>query len=294
MPYPGYLLNPGDMFQVDVDRVMFATGEQKTGFQAKKAREIRRKRRRVNVGLEKQRAERREKRAARAAEKAEERPAAAEAEAVASQPNSVEVKTHPLFGPDARKQRKVEVQTLMAEAQKVQNDTVNRPGAKRKQALRAWTRSAKLVLSKLPRRSADEIEQDVNSLIGQLEKIKRGGYYGARIEKDKVKPEAEADAPKKSRHRGKPVWKRAKEFREALVGASENPVDETKPYATPWRPRPYMSAFAFIPRYLEVNPKICSAVYLRHPVARPGLTEVPTPFPAEMQQLAFNWYLRRR
>ena len=68
----------------------------------------------------------------------------------------------------------------------------------------------------------------------------------------------------------------------------------TKPYATPWRPRDYMSAFAFIPRYLEVNQNICAAVYLRHPVARPGLAEVPTPFHIETGQLAFNWYLRRR
>jgi ElaB/YqjD/DUF883 family membrane-anchored ribosome-binding protein len=286
MPYPGYLLNPGDMFQVDVDRVMFATGEPKTGGQAKKGREIRRKRRRVNVGLEKQRAERRERRAARAAEKAEKvekraAAAAAEAEKVVSRYRSkpVEVKTHPLFGPDAQKQRKVEIQALMVDAQKVLNDTVNRAGAKRKQALRAWTRSAKLVLSQLPRRSADEIEQDVNNLVGHLERIK---------------PEAGEEAPQKSRHKRMPMHERATMFREALVEASENPIDETKPYATPWRPRPYMSAFAFIPRYLEVNPKICSAVYLRHPVARPGLTEVPTPFPAEMQQLAFNWYLRRR
>lgn len=62
----------------------------------------------------------------------------------------------------------------------------------------------------------------------------------------------------------------------------------------PWRPRPYMSAFAFIPRYLEVNQNVCSAVYLRHPVVRPGLAEVPTPFPEGLNQLAFNWYLRRR
>lgn len=62
----------------------------------------------------------------------------------------------------------------------------------------------------------------------------------------------------------------------------------------PWRPREYMSAFAFIPRYLEVNQNICSAVYLRHPVARPGLAEVPTPFPEPLSQLAFNWFLRRR
>lgn len=74
----------------------------------------------------------------------------------------------------------------------------------------------------------------------------------------------------------------------------ENPVDETKPYKTPWAPRRFMSPFAFIPRYLEVNQNICAAVYLRHPVARLGSAEVPTPFPSSLSQLAFNWYLRRR
>jgi hypothetical protein len=72
-----------------------------------------------------------------------------------------------------------------------------------------------------------------------------------------------------------------------------NPMDETKPYHTPWQPRPYMSAFAFIPRYLEVNPKICSAVYLRHPVARKGFAEVPTPFNYLTSQLAHGYYLER-
>jgi hypothetical protein len=73
----------------------------------------------------------------------------------------------------------------------------------------------------------------------------------------------------------------------------KNPVDDTKPYATPWRPRPFMSAFAFIPRYLEVNPKICAAVYLRHPVARKGMAEVPTPFNYLTNQLTHNYYLER-
>lgn len=50
--------------------------------------------------------------------------------------------------------------------------------------------------------------------------------------------------------------------------------DPTKPYRTPWRPRYYLSAFAFIPRYMEVNHSIGHAVYLRDPVARPGLSEV--------------------
>ena len=80
----------------------------------------------------------------------------------------------------------------------------------------------------------------------------------------------------------------------ALQRAQQNPVDVRKPYATPWQPREYMSAFAFIPRYLEVNQNICAAVYLRHPVTRPGRAEVPTPFHQETGQLAFNWYLRWR
>ena len=44
-------------------------------------------------------------------------------------------------------------------------------------------------------------------------------------------------------------------LRRALDQASEvgKVQDTSKPYATPWRPRAYMSAFAFIPRYLEVS-----------------------------------------
>jgi len=50
--------------------------------------------------------------------------------------------------------------------------------------------------------------------------------------------------------------------------------DPLKAYRTPWRPRYYLSAFAFIPKYLEVNHNIGHAVYLRDPVASPGLSEV--------------------
>ncbi|OAX78604.1 hypothetical protein ACJ72_07087 [Emergomyces africanus] len=83
-------------------------------------------------------------------------------------------------------------------------------------------------------------------------------------------------------------------LRQALYQMHENPIDSLKPYATPWRPRDYMSAFAFIPRYLEVNQNICAAVYLRHPVAKPGRSEVPSPYPDAVNGAAFVWYLRRR
>jgi hypothetical protein len=85
-----------------------------------------------------------------------------------------------------------------------------------------------------------------------------------------------------------------KDLRAALELLQDNPIDPSKPYLTPWQPREYMSAFAFIPRYLEVNQNICAAVYLRHPVARPGLAEVPTPFGEGTSGSAFAWYLRRR
>lgn len=84
------------------------------------------------------------------------------------------------------------------------------------------------------------------------------------------------------------------EMAKALALARLNPYDPTLPYRTPWAPRDWMSAFAFIPRYLEVNHLVCGAVYLRHPVCYPGAAEVPTPFHPETGQLAHSWYLRRR
>jgi hypothetical protein len=82
-------------------------------------------------------------------------------------------------------------------------------------------------------------------------------------------------------------------LRKILAQDQENPVDETKPYKTPWIPRPFMSPWAFVPRYLEVNHNICAAVYLRHPVARRGYAEVPTPFSFFTSQLAHTWYAER-
>lgn len=59
-------------------------------------------------------------------------------------------------------------------------------------------------------------------------------------------------------------------------------------------PKPFMSAFAFIPDYLEVDHESCAGVYLREPVARAGSTEVPSPFPAGVHALAANHYQRGR
>lgn len=58
----------------------------------------------------------------------------------------------------------------------------------------------------------------------------------------------------------------------------------------------YASPFIFIPAYLEVSFATCSVVYVRHPTARPGYSEIPTPYDAdgEVVRLAWEWYSKVR
>lgn len=65
---------------------------------------------------------------------------------------------------------------------------------------------------------------------------------------------------------------------------------------TPFTLPPYASPFLFIPAYIEVSFPTCSAVYVRHPTARPGYSEIPTPYDAdgEIVRLAWEWYKKVR
>ncbi|KAI9069392.1 alpha-L RNA-binding motif-containing protein [Trametes sanguinea] len=65
---------------------------------------------------------------------------------------------------------------------------------------------------------------------------------------------------------------------------------------TPFHLPPYASPFLFIPAYLEPSFTTCSVIYLRHPTARPGYSEIPTPWDAdgEVVRLAWEWYSKRR
>ncbi|KAJ1720486.1 hypothetical protein LPJ53_004887 [Coemansia erecta] len=58
-------------------------------------------------------------------------------------------------------------------------------------------------------------------------------------------------------------------------------------------PQQYQQPWMFIPDYLEVNYNSCSTVFLREPVTRPNVTEVPSPYPPEFHALSFEFYLRR-
>jgi len=58
----------------------------------------------------------------------------------------------------------------------------------------------------------------------------------------------------------------------------------------------YAAPFLFLPAYIESNPSTCSAVYIRHPTARPGYSEIPTPYDAdgEVMRFAWEWYSKVR
>ncbi|KAF8598868.1 alpha-L RNA-binding motif-containing protein, partial [Ceratobasidium sp. AG-I] len=59
---------------------------------------------------------------------------------------------------------------------------------------------------------------------------------------------------------------------------------------------PFASPNLFIPAYIEPAFNTCSAVYVRHPTARPGYSEIPSPFGAdgEVMRFAWEWYKRVR
>ncbi|KAI8058286.1 hypothetical protein BDF22DRAFT_616226 [Syncephalis plumigaleata] len=61
-----------------------------------------------------------------------------------------------------------------------------------------------------------------------------------------------------------------------------------------YTPRDYSQPFHFIPDYLEVDYATCSAIFLREPVARPGKSEIPSPYPPHVHQLAHEFYVRKR
>jgi hypothetical protein len=284
MPYPGYLLNPGDMFHVDPERVLFATGQTKDKEQIKAGRELKRARRIANTRRAEKRNAKREKALQAIATKKVEEGLAAEPIPKAHRPVVADEK-------EARKQRKADLQELAKQVKAILENKKAPPPAKRKQDLREMNRDIKGTMSLLNRKPVSEIDTRIDELTSRLTNLYPSNPF-ARIEK---KPNSESKPSENAKEATLEYTPEEKQkMREAVVLRRENPVDESKPYATPWAPRAYMSAFAFIPRYLEVNHNICSAVYLRHPVARPGLAEVPTPFSPEQMQLAFNWYLRRR
>lgn len=284
MRHPSYLLNPGDLFQVEPERVMYATGAPKTKFERRESR------------LLKQKSEKEEE----AETEAEAKPEPAEKE--------------------EKESAKDTLKALMAQAKTIMSTDKDVLPAKRKQELRGFQKAVRRVLSRSETSTilTDSLESQFSELTLML-KATRAEKKPKDAKKSKDQPATEASeetavASKKSEDEAgnklSEAFQKAAEggevdaselsdeefevLRRALTQMRDNPIDHSKPYATPWRPRDYMSTFAFIPRYLEVNQNICAAVYLRHPVARPGSAEVPTPFGESVSTPAYGWYLKRR
>lgn len=287
MTYPGYLLNPGDMFSVDPERVLFATGMKKPIKQGGKPKK---------AGTEGEEAtETQEEETSKEAEAKESEVEVAEAESATKELNAA---TTP-------EEAKKALRSLMDRAKRITTAAKGDLSGRRLKDLRKLSQNVRQAMSKFGGRdgkampTAETIEELTNVLTEITSKIPAENLPAS--EAPKKPSEGEGSATSSNPQAQDPAKddkynaaKDAQLLQQALQRARENPVDASKPYATPWRPRDYMSAFAFIPRYLEVNQNVCSAVYLRHPVARPGLAEVPTPLSAESMGLAFNWYLRRR
>lgn len=205
---------------------------------------------------------------------------------------------------------------LMTQAKSVMSSDKSDLPAKRKQELRGFQKAVRRVLSRSESSNVltGNLETQFSELLTLLKtkpaaKPSKDKASRVATETEAADPETEDAQPgeKLTEAFQKAAENRTEEvdtselsddevdtLKRALVQMRDNPIDSSKPYATPWRPRDYMSAFAFIPRYLEVNQNICAAVYLRHPVARPGFSEVPSPFSEGINTAAFTWYLRRR
>ena len=67
-----------------------------------------------------------------------------------------------------------------------------------------------------------------------------------------------------------------------------------KGYFTPWTPRQFLAPFAILPHHIEVSFLTCHAIYLRDPVARPGHSELISPFSLDMHERAHMYYFARR
>lgn len=69
-----------------------------------------------------------------------------------------------------------------------------------------------------------------------------------------------------------------------------------KTSVTPFYLPTYASPWLFIPAFIEVSFQTCTAIYVRHPTARPGYSEIPTPYDADgaLIRYAWEWYVQRR
>jgi hypothetical protein len=137
---------------------------------------------------------------------------------------------------------------------------------------------------------------------------------------DEVADKAKTDAGRTTESLAEPQTTSAPTIEDEVVDTAKNDVEQTtdtppephttsksktvpkpkaksdKPPLTPFYLPPYASPWLFIPAYLEPSFATCSVIYVRHPTARPGYSEIPTPYDADgtLIRYAWEWYMQRR
>ncbi|EGE81438.1 hypothetical protein RJZ56_003303 [Blastomyces dermatitidis] len=340
MRHPGYLLNPGDLFQVDPERVMFATGAPKDPQQRRRGRK-RRSRTPTEAASEEATKADEESAEASATEETTAASTGGAGESTGNAENTGQSSENAESKELSPEEARNALTRLLSQAKEIMNNKDVSAPAQRlnlnnfrkgvRQALSSAFSSTNIVedleaqflqLKALAEKSPSDSKSTTESSTSTS--TSSTSTSSAKLP-ESILPTSTSSDTSSTKPTSSPstpqdpvlaaALKQAIEnptapldettlpqiseedlavLRQALYQMHENPLDSLKPYATPWRPRDYMSAFAFIPRYLEVNQNICAAVYLRHPVAKPGRSEVPSPYPDSINGAAFVWYLRRR
>lgn len=273
MRYPGYLLNPGDMFSVDPERAMWGVGENAGNMgrmrkilesDMKLLRNPPSPPRPVTTRTTSTNASRADEAAAEDQEDPEDAAISSLLREKIDEPQAEDQE-------DMLKAHKGALKVLLRDTRELHDRGKAKKtiSSKTKQALRAFVKDLRAAQSKVRSQTPESIGElrdrfeEISSSLSPSKQQKQGQSVGT----------DEADQPQ---------------------GQPKRENYQTPPTGPRWHPRNWMSPFVFIPRYLEVNHAVCSAVYLRHPVCGPGFAEVPTPYGIETGGLAFNWYLRRR
>lgn len=286
------------MFQVDIEKVMIATGREKPSAQQLEAIDGNRRAQEANAAKKLARA----LEAAEAAEAAESK--AAPSTTATDAPSSADATPAPETR--TQKQQIAALNDIARQAKALSQTRGDMAvSARRKQAVRALIKDVKGHLARVKKTDPSTVDATIDDVTTLLSRFFLFTKKGAKEEQKEPTKESFASPPSRTAQepdadadafRGLSMEQSIQiydDVKAAIVEDRDNPEDRSKPYMTPWKPKPFMPAFAFIPRYLEVNQSICAAVYLRHPVARKGMGEVPTPFGRLVNELAFNWYLRR-
>lgn len=279
MIHPSYLLNPGDLFQVNPDRVMYCMGRRRT-----KGSVIRNKFALAQLGKR-----RTESTTVEEDNEPVEEDAMSEEEAQAEQEMAAEIEDA-----DPAATAKKTLKSLTSRTKIILEDGKAKKtlSGTQKRQLRGLIKELRGTMVRAASATPSKLD-DLEAQFTALASAATASAAKPTSSEEAVEADKSDEDPLKERN-SREAEEQSPAMRAAIEAARENPIDPTRPWATPWKPRDWMSAFAFIPRYLEVNQNICAAVYLRHPVCGPGFAEVPTPFAPETGQLAHAWYLRRR